>query len=140
MPWSPLAGGFLTGKYRRGDKAETGRLSGPNPFGHSKFVDRNWDILDALNAVAADVGRPAAQVALAWAMARPGVASTLIGARTLEQLESNIAATTISLTDAQMTKLTDASAPSPGFSAALTQPAIRRMVFGGHTVSGWGER
>jgi hypothetical protein len=59
MPWSPLAGGFLTGKYKRGDTGDSGRLSGANPFGDSKFVDRNWAILDALNAVAAEIDRPA---------------------------------------------------------------------------------
>lgn len=139
MPWSPLAGGFLTGKYRRGETGGTGRLSGPNPFGDSKFVDRNWDILDVLNAVAAELDRPAAQVALAWVMARPGVGSTLVGARTVAQLDSNIAATVLGLSDDQMKRLNDASAPTPGFSAFLTQPMIRRMVFGGHDVIGWGE-
>ena len=52
MPWSPLAGGFLTGKYKRDDTADTGRLSGANPFGDSKFTDRNWLVLDALRDVA----------------------------------------------------------------------------------------
>ena len=97
MPWSPLAGGFLTGKYRRGDTADTGRLSGPNPFGDSKFVDRNWEILETLGAVAAEVDRAPAQVALAWTLAQRGVASTVIGARTVSQLGSNIAATELRL-------------------------------------------
>ena len=137
MPWSPLAGGFLTGKYERGNTADTGRLSGANPFGNSKFVDRNWDVLDVLKAVAAEVDRPPAQVALAWTLARPGVASTLIGASKVSQLESNIAATDIRLTAEQMGRLDAASAPTPGFTSSLTQPSIRRMVFGGHDVVGW---
>ncbi len=140
MPWSPLAGGFLTGKYERGNTADTGRLSGANPFGDSKFVDRNWNILDALKTVAAELNRPAAQVALAWTFGRAGVASTLIGASKVSQLESNIAATSIRLTAAQAKHLDDASVPPVGFSSGLTQPAIRRMVFGGHDVAGWGER
>ena len=139
MPWSPLAGGFLTGKYNRAKTAATGRLSGANPFGDSKFVPRNWDILDVLNAAAAEIEQPAARVALAWVMARRGITSTLVGARTVEQLKSNIAAASIRLTDAQMTRLTEASAPPLGFSASLIQPMIRRMVFGGQTVAGWGE-
>lgn len=139
MPWSPLAGGFLTGKYRRGETADTGRLSGPNPFGDSKFTDKNWDILDVLTAVAQEVGRPAAQVALAWTLARPGVTSTLVGASILSQLASNIAATEIALTPEHMGRLDAASAPTMGFSASLTQPMIRRMVFGGNEVAGWGE-
>lgn len=72
-------------------------------------------------------------------MARPGITSTLVGARTVEQLKSNIAAASIRLTDEQMTRLTEASAPTMGFSASLVQPMIRRMVFGGQTVTGWGE-
>ncbi len=137
MPWSPLAGGFLTGKYQRRDVAKTGRLSGANPFGQSKFVDRNWLILDALKAVAAEVDRPMAQVALRWVMQRPGVTSTLIGARTLNQLADNLAATTFELSKAQMASLDAASAPLPGFSAGLTAPGIRRMIFGGNDVGGW---
>ncbi len=139
MPWSPLAGGFLTGKYQREDTRDTGRLSGANPFGDSKFTDRNWKILDVLKAVASEVDRPAAQVALAWAMARPGVTSTIIGASKLLQLESNIAATDLTLSDEHMHRLNEASAPPLGFSSGLTMPAIRRMLFGGHNVSGWGE-
>ena len=139
MPWSPLAGGFLSGKYQRGNTADTGRLSGANPFGDSKFVDRNWDILDVLKAVAAELDRPMAQVALAWTLARSGVASTLIGASKVSQLESNIAATDIRLTEDQKTRLDEASAPAPGFSSGLASPFIRRMVFGGHGVTGWGE-
>ena len=86
MPWSPLAGGFLTGKYKRGDTSDTGRLSGANPFGDSKFSDRNWDILKILNEVAAEQDRAAAQVALAWVMAQGGVTSTLVGASSVSQL------------------------------------------------------
>ena len=139
MPWSPLAGGFLSGKYRRGDTANTGRLSGANPFGNSKFTDRNWDILDVLKDVSTQVGRPVAQVALAWTLARSGVASTLVGASKVSQLEDNIAATDIRRDEAQLTRLNEASAPTAGFSSGLMAPFIRRMVFGGHDVAGWGE-
>ncbi len=139
MPWSPLAGGFLTGKYKRDDTAGTGRLSGANPFGDSKFADRNWVILETLRIVAAEHGRPPAQVALAWALARPGVASVVIGASKVAQLHDNLAALDVVLTDDQLRRLNEASAPAPGFSDSLTTPGIRRMVFGGHAVRGWGE-
>ena len=139
MPWSPLAGGFLSGKYRRADTSGTGRLSGPNPFGNSKFNDRNWDTLDALRAVAQELDRPAAQVALAWTLARPGITSTIIGARTSAQIESNIAAADIILQADQLDRLDRASAPTPGFTAGLSTPAIRRMVFGGQDVAGWAD-
>ena len=139
MPWSPLAGGFLTGKYRREDTSNSGRLSGPNPFGNSKFVDQNWNVLEMLKSVAAELDRPPAEIALAWVMARPGISSTIIGASKLAQLESNIAASEIKLTDKQMSRLNEVSAPASGFSAGLTSPMIRRMIFGGNDVIGWGE-
>ena len=91
MPWSPLAGGFLTGKYVRGNTRDTGRLSGANPLGETKFADRNWAILDAVRAVADTIGRQPAQVALAWALARPAVGSVLIGASKVAQLDDNLA-------------------------------------------------
>jgi aryl-alcohol dehydrogenase-like predicted oxidoreductase len=140
MPWSPLAGGFLTGKYRRDDKGNSGRLSGPNPFGNTKFSDRNFAILDTLLEVAAQVGRPPAQIALAWVMAQPGVTSTLVGARSVSQLTSNLAAAEITLSPAQLEQLTTVSSPPMGFTAALAQPMIRRMVFGRNEVRGWAEQ
>ena len=139
VPWSPLAGGFLTGKYRREDTTGSGRLSGANPFGDSKFTGRNWDVLDVLKSVAAECDSPAAQVALAWVMARPGVTATIIGASKVSQLSSNIAATDIELTAEQMKRLDEVGAPAPGFSTGLASPMIRRMVFGGNDVTGWAE-
>lgn len=139
MPWSPLAGGFLSGKYGRDNVSGVGRLSGANPFGDSKFTDRNWQILDMLKTVSAELERPVAEVALAWAMAQPSVTSTLIGARKVSQIASSIAATGVVLTDDQMNRLNTVSAPPVGFSSSLAAPAIRRMVFGGHNVSGSGQ-
>ncbi|MGZ9809862.1 aldo/keto reductase [Pseudoroseicyclus sp. H15] len=139
MPWSPLAGGFLTGKYRRGETEGTGRLSGANPFGDSKFSDRNWQILEVLREVAGELGAEPAQVALAWVMGRPSVASTLVGARNVAQLQGNFAAQELRLSAEQRARLTEASAPTPGFTAGLATPGIRRMLFGRHEVAGWGE-
>ena len=117
VPWSPLAAGFLSGKYTREGVAGPGasgqgRLSGPNPFGSSKFTDANWQTLDALRAVAAQLDRPPAQVALAWVAAQPGVASVILGASKLEQLHSNLAALEITLTPEQRQTLNAASASS----------------------------
>ena len=137
VPWSPLGGGFLTGKYRREDTSGTGRLSGANPFGDTMFADRNWVVLDALKAVAAELDRSMAQVALAWVMAQPGVGSTIIGASSAAQVGSNIAAADLRMTAEQMARLNEASATPPGFTASLGAPAIRRIVFGGHGVVGW---
>lgn len=161
QPWSPLAGGFLSGKYRREDPANTagqrapelpdqggeaatggddGRLSGANPFGDSKFTERNWDILDALRAVAGEVGRSPAEVALAWTARRPGVSGVLIGASRPEQIASNIAALSIDLTAEQAARLDQASAPTAMYPYTIFSPFVRRLVFGGATVAGWNER
>lgn len=139
VPWSPLAGGFLTGKYPRDSAPDSGRLSGANPFGDSKFTDRNWSVLDVVKAIAVEQDRPAAQIALAWVMARPGITSTIIGARTLKQLYDNLAAAEIALTPDQMTRMTEVSAIMPGFTDSLAAPFIRRLVFGGNEVRDWGE-
>ena len=137
VPWSPLAGGFLSGKYDRANTKDGGRLSGANPFGDSKFSERNWSVLDVLRTVAEEVGRSPAQVALAWLMERPGVGSTVIGASSPEQLASNVAGADLALTAEQRDRLDKASRPDPGFTAGLAAPAIRRMVYGGQEVSGW---
>lgn len=138
MPWSPLAGGFLSGKYSRDDTRGKGRLSGANPFGSSKFTDRNWTILNMLKEVASELECEPAQAALAWTVARPGVTSTLIGARGRAQLQSNMAALNITLSEDQKQRLNAVSAPDESFSSALTAPAVRKMLYGGHDVAGWG--
>lgn len=136
VPWSPLAGGFLAGKYRRGEEHRTpGRLSGSNPFQgpFTKFTERNWQILEALRRVAEDTGRPPAQVALAWAAAQPGVTSTLVGASTRAQLGDSLAALEIQLTPEQLETLNSVSSPGPEFFSA----GLRQAVFGGAAVEGW---
>ena len=136
VPWSSLAGGFLAGKDNQGeDHSRRGRLSGSNPFQglFTKFTERNWQILDALRTVAAEVGRPPAQVALAWTVAQPGVTSTLIGASTLTQLADNLASLELSLTPKQVETLNRVSSPGLDFFSA----DLRRAVFGGASVEGW---
>jgi len=140
VPWSPLAAGFLAGKYERaGDGAATGegRLSGPNPFGNTLFTDRNWRILDALRAVAAQAEKPLTQVALAWAAAQPGVASLIIGASKVAQLHDNMAALDVRLSPEQLRALDEASVLEPTFPYPIFTPAGNRGVFGGTSVRGW---
>ena len=146
-PWSPLAGGFLAGKYERpaegaadvatGRATEQGRLSGSNPFGNTKFTDRNWRVLDAVRTVAAEIDRPPAQVALAWAAAQPGIAALILGASKREQLDDNLASLDIRLTADQLRTLDERSAPEPTFPYPIFTPAVNRMIFGGATVRGW---
>ncbi|WP_324674188.1 aldo/keto reductase [Hymenobacter sp. GOD-10R] len=138
-PWSPLAAGFLAGKYHREDpKATTdGRLSGPNPFGDQLFTDRNWRVLDSLREVATEANLPLAQVALAWAAAQPSMSSLIIGASKLEQLHDNLASIEVRLTADQLQKLDQASALDPIYPYPIFSPAVNRGIFGGHTVQGW---
>lgn len=142
VPWSPLAGGFLSGKYERGDGDKKaggeGRLSGSNPFGDSKFTDRNWAILDELRTVASEMDRPVAQLALAWILAQPGVGSVLIGASKTEQLADNIASLAIQFTPQQLQTLTERSAPTPvGPYPIFTPQILKSAIFNGTRVQGW---
>lgn len=132
-PWSPLAAGFLAGKYERTDAGASGqgRLSGPNPFGTSKFTPRNWQILEVLRSIAGEIDQPLASVALAWLLAQPGVTAPIIGARQLEQLQTNLSALTILFTADQYTALQEVSMPNLFFTEGLKQ-----MIFGGETVQG----
>ena len=139
IPWSPLAGGFLSGKYARDGDAGVGkgdgRLNLSNPFAgrHSKFTEANWRVLEAVRAAADALDCLPAQVALAWATSQPGVASLLLGASNPEQLRSNIAALGLHLPPEQLQALEAASAPEPGF----VSPDMNRMIFGGNSVEGW---
>src|SRR5262249_4635215 len=101
LPWSPLAGGWLTGKYRRdtrptGDVRQAGS-TGMNPSERRSADDRTWDVIEALREIAAALDVPMSQVALRWVADRPGVVSTVLGARTLEQLRDNLATADLEL-------------------------------------------
>ena len=137
-PWSPLAAGFLAGKYSRQEKGKStdGRLSGANPFGDTKFTDRNFDVLDTLRVVATEVDRPLAQVALAWVVAQPGVSSTILGVSKLDQLHDNIAALEITLTAAQLAKLNQSTVTAVG-PYGIFSPNVKQGIFGGFSVQGW---
>ncbi len=139
-PWSPLAGGFLAGKYEREGDLTTGqgRLSGSNPFQgkFTKFSDRNWRVLDALRTVAVQLDRPLAQVALAWASVQPGITSPILGASKLEQLHDNLASLDICFTPEQLQMLDEGSALDLGFPYALFTGG-NRIIFGGANVQGW---
>ena len=142
VPWSPLAGGFLAGKYSRRGAGTTGsgRLGGSNPFGDSKFTERNWATLDVLRAVAEELGRPVSQVALAWIGRQPCISTVLLGTRTHEQLTDNLASLEVELTDDALTRLNEASAVEPGFPYGIyTDEVMTWAVNGGSVVRGWGD-
>jgi aryl-alcohol dehydrogenase-like predicted oxidoreductase len=110
LVWSPLAGGLLSGKYRRGQAAPEGtrRFEGwTEPPVHDE--DRLYDTVDALVEIGEGHGVSAAQVALAFTLARPAVTSVIVGARTEDQLRDNLAAAELSLGEAELARLDDVS-------------------------------
>jgi len=116
IPWSPLRGGWLAGKYRRGTDAPIDgtrvKAATEKNWGESwphYANERTWCVLDALFAVAEEVGKTPAQVALNWVLHRPGVTAPIIGVRTMEQLEDNLRTLGWSLTPEQTTALDRAS-------------------------------
>ena len=108
-PWSPLGQGFLTGKYDREDGL-TGesKASESSRWEQNYLTEENFDLHDVLDEVADEVDASPAQVALAWLTHRDGVTAPIVGARTVEQLDENLAAADIDLSDEQVERLTEA--------------------------------
>ena len=132
MPWSPLAGGFLSGKYTREaaiDAASRGQITG-GP------TDAQFEVIDALTGVAEEVDATPAAVALAWLRSRPGVTAPIVGARRLEHLEANLASLDVELSDAQVATLDAVSAPQLDYPYDLNRTAGPMLQFAGTTVDG----
>jgi aryl-alcohol dehydrogenase-like predicted oxidoreductase len=116
LPWSPLAAGFLSGKYSRNQPAPPGvRLEKWSQRFAEFDNDRAWRILDAVRAVASERGTTLSAVALAWLLAKPCVTSVIFGARSLAQLDENLAAADVKLSAEEVRKLDDASAFDLGY-------------------------
>jgi aryl-alcohol dehydrogenase-like predicted oxidoreductase len=132
--WSPLRGGWLTGRYRRGmaEPPEGSRVQAATEQGWSESWqvydnEHTWSVLDVLLSVAEEAGRTLAQVAINWLLQRPGVTSPIVGARTLEHLESNLAATGWVLDGEQMERLNQVSErPLPFYPYGMIHGARRK--------------
>ncbi|WP_421758770.1 aldo/keto reductase [Devosia sp.] len=117
LPWSPLGGGWLAGKYQRDVKPTGATRLGENPnrgmeaFGPRNSQERTWQIIDAVAAVAKNREATSAQVALAWVAAQPAVTSVILGARTAEQLKDNLGAGSLTLGSDEIASLSAISAP-----------------------------
>lgn len=142
IPWSPLGMGVLTGKYTRAD-LEIGDGSATDLAGtrkniaaaHRQLSERGLAIADVVKEVAAEAGHEPAQVALAWTLLNTAVTAPIVGARTLQQLEQNLGALDVCLTDDQVARLQTASAIEFGFPHDfLTLPMVRNVVFGGARI------
>jgi aryl-alcohol dehydrogenase-like predicted oxidoreductase len=132
VPWSPLKNGFLSGKYRRseavGDSARTAFVGQPS--------EREYDVIEAVAGIAADLGTTSAAVALAWLRTRPGTVVPILGARRLGHLEQNLAGLDVGLSAQQVRALDDLSRPDLDYPAPL-HGALRAMLqFAGSTVDG----
>ncbi len=116
MVWSPLGWGRLTGKIRRGQPPQAGRIASGGAGGGPEVEEEYlYDVVDALDAVAAETGKTVAQVALNWLLSRPTVCNVVVGARNEEQLKQNLGAVGWSLTAEQISLLDDASHKTPTY-------------------------
>ena len=114
LPWSPLGGGWLSGKYQRDERPSGSTRLGEDPergmeAWERRGTERTWNIIDAVQKVAEDRGVSMAEVTLAWVTDRPAVTSTILGARTTEQLDTNLRAADLHLTDDETAALDQAS-------------------------------
>jgi aryl-alcohol dehydrogenase-like predicted oxidoreductase len=116
LPWSPLASGFLSGKYTRNQPAPAGvRLERWKERFASYDHDRGWKTLETVQTIAKERSTTATAVALAWLLAKPAVSSVIFGARSLEQLDDNLKAVDVKLTREDLQRLDDASAVKFGY-------------------------
>ena len=104
IPWSPLAGGFLAGKYERDSDPVSGRAA-EDDYTAARFTDENWQVLDAIRAIADEKDATPAQVSIAWLLYKDVVDAPIIGPRRTEHLKENVAALDVSLTDEEMARI-----------------------------------
>jgi aryl-alcohol dehydrogenase-like predicted oxidoreductase len=139
-PWSPLAGGFLSGKYRR--EGNTGRGEGrldAAKFSQltDRFTEHNWRVLDALLDAAKQLNKKPAQVALNWAATQPGITSTIIGASNVAQLQDNLGAIEFTIPAELRKRLDDASALELFHPYTFFEPFIQNRVKGENPLRAW---
>jgi aryl-alcohol dehydrogenase-like predicted oxidoreductase len=132
-PWSPLRGGVLSGKYTR-ENAATPDVT-KRAWNTHYLTEQTFVLLDELAAIAKALDTSVARVALSWVQHRPGVTSTIIGARTLKHLDDNLAALEVTLTPEQTAKLDELTKPTLNFPAAFL-PTAGALLNGGTSVNG----
>jgi len=141
--WSPLAGGLLSGKYKRGDQPgpQAGRLEIQKAAGTTifeRYTEWNWKVLDVLLEVSKQIGRPPAEVALNWVATQPGVTSTIVGATKLAQLDSNLSSLDLAIPAELRARLDKAGEINPGAQPyAFFTPALQARVKGNSEIRPW---
>jgi aryl-alcohol dehydrogenase-like predicted oxidoreductase len=131
-PWSPLKGGALSGKYTR---RNAGQVKGDREFVNPFLNDRTYTVVEKLETIAAAHDSTPARIALAWLQSRPGVTSTIIGARRIAQLEDNIQALEITLSGQERAALDELTQPTMGFPQNMA-PMFPSVQHGGASVNG----
>jgi aryl-alcohol dehydrogenase-like predicted oxidoreductase len=114
-PWSPLKSGALSGKYRRGKKMEL--TGGRSSWAPTILDEHGYDVVELLVQIAEEIGSTPARVALSWVCQQPGISSPIIGARTLQQLDDNLAALDVQLSAEHLQKLSELTTPQLNFPA-----------------------
>jgi aryl-alcohol dehydrogenase-like predicted oxidoreductase len=132
-PWSPLKSGVLSGKYKRSEHGRHQAARGA--WATSALNENTYDILDALTRIANELETTASRVAIAWVQSRPGVTSTIVGARTMAQLDDNLAAIDVHLSPEQTATLDSLSKPKLNFPADFIANGAP-FVHGGMTING----
>ncbi|GAB3604093.1 aldo/keto reductase [Kineococcus gypseus] len=139
LPWSPLGGGWLSGKYTRDDTPTGATRLGEDPergmeaYSRRNAQQRTWDVIEAVQRIAEARGASMAQVSLAWLAAQPVVSSVILGARTLEQLRDNLGAADLELEADELDALDTASDPQPAdypYGAPAEQQRSRKLTGG----------
>jgi aryl-alcohol dehydrogenase-like predicted oxidoreductase len=132
-PWSPLRSGILSGKYTRANRDQV------QPSGRSwaagYLQESTYKLIDELEIIAKEVDTTVARVALAWVQGRPGVTSTILGARTIQQLDDNVAALEVEISPAHLAKLDELTKPALNFPAQFLSMAAM-IHAGGTTING----
>jgi len=111
IPWGPLCGGLLSGKYTRDEQVEGARWQDGKDNANRRATDHTWEVLDFLRAMASDKGCSMSQLALAWNMAQPGVTAPIIGPRTFAQAEDNLQAVDVEMTEEDLARIDDLVPP-----------------------------
>lgn len=132
-PWSPLKSGVLSGKYKRA--AHGSHEAGRGAWATSALGDKTYDLLDEVGRIASELGTTVSRVAIAWVQGRPGVTSTIIGARTMQQLEDNLAALDVNLRGEDLKKLDAISKPKLNFPFDFIANGAQ-FIHGGTTING----
>ncbi|MYS23835.1 Predicted oxidoreductase [Streptomyces sp. DvalAA-14] len=133
-PWSPLASGVLSGKYSRSNSAPEG--SGRAQWAAAHLTEKTFTLLDVLQRIADDLNASVAAVALAWVRSRAEVTSTIIGVRTVKQLDDNLASLDVTIPDEQLAELAELTAPQLDFPAAFVTETAVPWQQGGTTING----